>query len=632
MTEVFFWGDGAAADAMRVSLPDGRGLCFLPPEESGLEELPAAGEFMLICPRLDDARRNRLLDRLKGVAALVLEADPEIEAPRADRGDGWTHVLLPPELLATCLPALLAAMPARTPMSEAEQDRAAEYLRGILTVAGAFRVAADVEAIFDKITDQLIAHFPFRRAMLFLWKDGRLVPRAVSWPRGRADELLAALEAEPPVLEPDSPEQENLALGISTPVDLEFSSFFSPEVKKLLAPAAEAALAPLFTDQEFLGVVTADMADEQTPLTRTEMALLDAYVTLAGSLVFNSWLFAELEENNRDLALKVNQLTVINDMTRILNQGRDPGEAADEMLASAARVLGADMGFLFIYDEETKTLRLFGDYGLDPETAARWERLGGIDPHAIQSISPRRHRRMASGRQLPSELLPGLEGPCMVHFLRSGDRVVGIWGLGRGRGGAPFRSDDEQVLLTADDHVMVAINSLRLRHLANTDPLTGLFTRRHFQEALDQEMRMSHRRGVDLALLMADADHFKYVNDAHGHPAGDAVLAALGQGFRACTRQLDVCARIGGEEFAVILPHCNAQSAFVVAEKIRKYIASRPVRYQGHTIHFTISLGAAVQPAGTELDRDELIRRADRALYQSKNTGRNKTTMFEEDA
>jgi diguanylate cyclase (GGDEF)-like protein len=160
-----------------------------------------------------------------------------------------------------------------------------------------------------------------------------------------------------------------------------------------------------------------------------------------------------------------------------------------------------------------------------------------------------------------------------------------------------------------------------LRRLARTDPLTGTLNRLALEEAAG---RLFGRAGVPgLAVLMLDADHFKAINDRYGHAGGDRVLAALAHGIGTRLRPGDVLGRVGGEEFLVLLPHTDLATATALAEELRAHVASQPLRLDGLAQAITVSIGVAVRDAA-DGDADALIRRADRALYEAKRTGRNR--------
>ncbi len=156
------------------------------------------------------------------------------------------------------------------------------------------------------------------------------------------------------------------------------------------------------------------------------------------------------------------------------------------------------------------------------------------------------------------------------------------------------------------------------------DDLTGVANRRAFFEAAELELTRNRRTPRPTALILFDADHFKQINDRHGHPAGDCVLRQLGMALSATFRQVDVVARVGGEEFAVLLPSSTRDGAAIVAERLRQLIAGQPVMWEGVPIAYTVSAGIAAIDEGESVDLDTLIKRADQALYAAKANGRNR--------
>lgn len=161
-----------------------------------------------------------------------------------------------------------------------------------------------------------------------------------------------------------------------------------------------------------------------------------------------------------------------------------------------------------------------------------------------------------------------------------------------------------------------------LHQLATTDGLTGLPNRRQLMFALETEVRRAGRSGRPLALALLDIDHFKSINDTHGHPAGDAVLVAVADVLREVTRGGDVLGRFGGEEFAVLMPETTLDQAQLAGERLRRAIQKRRMDFPGGGFgHVTVSTGVA-RLVGEE-GLDHLIHRADVALYEAKAGGRN---------
>lgn len=169
----------------------------------------------------------------------------------------------------------------------------------------------------------------------------------------------------------------------------------------------------------------------------------------------------------------------------------------------------------------------------------------------------------------------------------------------------------------------------QLLELATTDSLTGLRNRRYFMHRAGEEFERARRYRLPLALLMLDADHFKAINDRYGHPIGDQVLQALARRGQELLRDVDLFARIGGEEFAILLPQTDLDAARVVAERLRQRVASTPIATDQGPLTLTISLGLTGFDA-TVIDFDTLLRRADAALYRAKQNGRNRTEVLPE--
>ena len=170
-----------------------------------------------------------------------------------------------------------------------------------------------------------------------------------------------------------------------------------------------------------------------------------------------------------------------------------------------------------------------------------------------------------------------------------------------------------------------------LREQATIDPLTAIANRRSLLEGLGRELERAQRSGKPCAVLFADLDHFKRVNDEHGHAAGDAVLMHAASTMKAILRPYDLFGRYGGEEFVVVLPGCDAAGARATAERLRESIASMATLVGQATISITCSIGVAIGGVSKTGTRDDLVAAADAALYQAKGAGRNRVAVSGED-
>jgi two-component system cell cycle response regulator len=176
--------------------------------------------------------------------------------------------------------------------------------------------------------------------------------------------------------------------------------------------------------------------------------------------------------------------------------------------------------------------------------------------------------------------------------------------------------------LTQQKAALEAMN-LRLSHLAVTDGLTGLWNHRRFQEMLEETMELHRRSGEPFSLILLDIDHFKLLNDAYGHQVGDQALKQFANALRSASRQHELPARYGGEEFAVLLHRCDADASLIAAERFRDRLRAEP--WESRTL--TASIGVATWSTPLMSSR-ELVAQADRALYVSKQAGRDRITHF----
>ncbi len=163
---------------------------------------------------------------------------------------------------------------------------------------------------------------------------------------------------------------------------------------------------------------------------------------------------------------------------------------------------------------------------------------------------------------------------------------------------------------------------------SQTDGLTGLDNRRHIEERLVEMYEHATRLAEPLGCVMCDVDHFKSVNDTHGHQAGDAVLKQVAEILRETAREIDRVGRYGGEEFIVLLPSANMEDAAAFAERVRAAVEAREFTYAGGTLRRTVSAGVAAWPHPAIRGLESLVKAADDALYAAKGGGRNRVEVF----
>ena len=166
----------------------------------------------------------------------------------------------------------------------------------------------------------------------------------------------------------------------------------------------------------------------------------------------------------------------------------------------------------------------------------------------------------------------------------------------------------------------------KMAEMSTVDELTKLHNRRYFIEALEGEFERASRYEIEMALIMMDMDHFKGINDTYGHPAGDMVLSEIGRILKEHVRRNDITCRYGGEEFAVILPNASRDNIYAAYDRFREMVSEHLFEYESNQFHITVSIGIAF--SNNAESANDLLSQADQALYQAKDTGRNKTVTY----
>lgn len=315
----------------------------------------------------------------------------------------------------------------------------------------------------------------------------------------------------------------------------------------------------------------------------------------------------------------------------------DREELYETILDKSSELVDAGRGSLMILDNKNNVLSVKAAKGLDRNIAKNIKvRLGeGISGAIAAKGLPVMVRDITS--EIPAwKSRDAYKTKSFISIpLKLENRVIGVINVSDKLTGEVFSEEDLHLLLSFANYASIALErgayysmSEELKTLSMTDPLTGLFNRRYFRERLFEEVERVKRHNECFSTFIIDIDNFKSFNDMYGHMAGDEILKGVARAIRDAVRSMDVVARYGGEEFSVILPHTDKKDAYVIAERIRRGVEEFRPSSELFTQWPTISLGVAEFP-GDASNIDELIQKADKAMYIAKRTGKNRVVVYE---
>ncbi|MDP9149978.1 MAG: sensor domain-containing diguanylate cyclase [Myxococcota bacterium] len=312
-------------------------------------------------------------------------------------------------------------------------------------------------------------------------------------------------------------------------------------------------------------------------------------------------------------------------------------DVVDAGVKAAREIASFDLAAVTVFDEATRTHEVVAaksvDRGVDDLVGVRFAHNAGLVSMVVQNRCPLPYRgEFETGRQVV--LSKRLPWPChpslLVLPLLMHERALGTLILG-GKQRHAFGDSARPALEVLASHLAVSLSNARMLHkletMATTDGLTGLLNKRAMLEAAAQKIAAAARFARRLSVLVVDIDHFKKVNDTHGHDVGDLVIRGLGDILKRQKRATDVVARFGGEEFVLLCEQTDEKGAMLLAERIREELAKTSFRIAGGAVAVTCSVGVATFPeAGTTWE--SLFKASDEALYVSKRSGRNRSTLW----
>jgi diguanylate cyclase (GGDEF)-like protein len=369
-------------------------------------------------------------------------------------------------------------------------------------------------------------------------------------------------------------------------------------------------------------------ADDPGRASDTTLALL-RIVMFDMSLAIDTYIQAD----EQAMRAQTERLRALNRAVEAITANLSLHDSLRAVMQQGAALTGSPAAAIAFYDEHAGGFSQWFTHGLSERfVQAMSFRPGGLADQVLRSgdwlvssdAPHSRHRLSALARAegiraficLP---LAGARGQVGVLYVYRADRD-------------DFSAEETELLITFARLAAGAIDNARLygqtAQQAQTDALTGALNRREFDERLAAELRRARRYAKTCALLLLDIDHFKSVNDTHGHPAGDAVLKELARLLQAQLRDVDCVARYGGEEFVALLPETDSQAARGVAERVRAALAAGAFTLpDGATRRVTVSIGVACFPQCAD-SAAALVTHADQAMYAAKQGGRNRVQLY----
>jgi diguanylate cyclase (GGDEF)-like protein len=390
--------------------------------------------------------------------------------------------------------------------------------------------------------------------------------------------------------------------------------------------------APIQLDARLLGVVYLDSRVAKGIFTNDDVGVLTAitnHIAVALETARAAQLEVEVATANRQRDLAERLRAALGDITGAL--GPEPESVLLRLARIAGDLVDGERVWLVLGTPVESTVLVYAGAGDRPAGAEESTVGGPSDEGSIVELEPRLAELLSSDatvygyasgsrpKLLDDDVRSWLSVP-----LRARDEAVGLLVLGSSRGHA-FDDGRGDIATSLAGHAMIAYENARLfsqvQQLATIDDLTGIANRRHFFELAERELARARRDGHGLIAMMVDIDHFKNINDEHGHQVGDEVIQIVAGRLARFARSYDLIGRYGGEEFALLMP--DGPDPVAIAERVRSAIAASPVPTVAGPLAVTVSVGAVSLSPG-DADLSGLLGRADRRLYDAKRAGRNR--------
>jgi diguanylate cyclase (GGDEF)-like protein len=335
---------------------------------------------------------------------------------------------------------------------------------------------------------------------------------------------------------------------------------------------------------------------------------------------------------------RVCRLSVITPLARKLNC-LDMAKIADICIDEIPELIGSRRASLYILDDTSDILHL--EKNNHPFLINNIVSLNQNPPSPM--VAAVRSKELMMVKDIETYKKPNISNTnrsfsknynsksCIIAPLICQGRVVGVLNLTDKKDDTAFNEEDIAVIELFRQLIGASIGNVKLfektQRQAKTDGLTGMLNHRTFYESLEAELRRAQRYGGQISIIMADVDNLKPINDNHGHRAGDMAIRQISRRIIACIRQIDLAARYGGDEFAVILPNTSLADAVVVAERMTKMVSETPMQWENEQVNLSISVGVGQYNADS--CPGDVTKATDQALYAAKQAGKNTVKVFD---
>ncbi|MDJ0819056.1 MAG: diguanylate cyclase [Desulfobacterales bacterium] len=410
-----------------------------------------------------------------------------------------------------------------------------------------------------------------------------------------------------------------------------FTRFLEKQDLKILPSAL---WVPLVMREDVIGLLTIGAKANGEPFETFDHYFLQQIAAQAAVCINTCRLYEKSRLEKEDLDKTLQNLSLLYGIGKAMNYISDLKQLLQYILKQAIDITSAEKGSLMLYDMESDLLNIRVVAGLDDvdyqdkvnnnEIQCRSFRPGeGIAGRVYLDARPMVVNNIREDSLFIESEKSFVRSIACIPMVVYND-VIGVINVTNKENGRSFTDQDVKMLKAVADQAAVAVNKAQLWDMAVTDSLTGIYVRRYFMVKLQEEIRRAERYGKIFSVILADLDRFKRINDTYGHDAGDRVLESISEFLQKNIRDVDAIARYGGEEFVLLIPDADKEAAFSLAERLREELTKVD---HGDLPRTTLSLGIASYPTdGTEVE--ELIKKADAAMYAAKLAGRNQSKKY----